>query len=120
MPDSTNPTVYSTNLGRICPKCQNPIKNCVCKTSAKIIINNKDGIVRLSLERKGRGGKVVTIISGLPTPPQQIKLITKEIKQKCGTGGSSKDGIIEIQGDVRQVVFDFLKEKGFKIKIAGG
>ncbi len=120
MKDNPNPTVYSTSQGRICPVCHNPIDKCKCKSISSNINVNKDGITRLSLDRKGRGGRVVTLISGLPLQLDQLRTLTKEIKQKCGTGGSIKNGKIEIQGDVRNEVFNLLIDKGLKVKIAGG
>ncbi len=115
-----NPTVYSSEHGRICPGCQLPLKNCNCKKSAQTISISTGKNIRLWLDRKDRGGKVVTRIEGLSLPPDRLKTLAKEIKQKCGTGGAVKEGVIEIQGDVRDVVLVLLLAKGMKAKKAGG
>ncbi len=115
-----NPTVYSSESGRICPNCQQPLKKCNCKKSAKPDSQSTGKNVRLWLDRKGRGGKVVTRIEGLSLSAEQLKILTKDIKQKCGTGGAVKEGVIEIQGDVRDEVLVLLLAKGMKAKKAGG
>jgi translation initiation factor 1 len=79
-----------------------------------------DGIVRIQRETKGRKGKGVTLISGVLLAPAELKKLAKELKQKCGVGGAVKDGVIEIQGDVRDQLFDEMKQRGFKVKKAGG
>ncbi len=119
--DNHNPTVFSTEFGRMCPNCGNPLKNCVCKKAE----NNPprkhvDGIVRLFIDRKGRGGKSVTIIDGLPFSLDQLKELTKSIKRQCGTGGAIKEGKIEIQGDVRDLILPMLQKMGLIVKKAGG
>lgn len=116
-----NPTVYSTEFGRVCPDCKQPIKNCVCKK--KTGQKNKpvsDGTVRLRIDRKKRAGKSVTIIDGIQGNNVDLKALTKEIKKQCGTGGAVKDGVIEIQGDVRDFLLTYLQHKGFNVKKAGG
>ncbi len=111
-------TVYSTETGRICPNCGQPVDHCRCaKKSARPA---GDGIVRVSLEKKGRKGKGVTLISGLPGSDEQIKVLAAEMKRRCGTGGTVKDGVIEIQGDQRDLLVSLLKEKGLQVKKAGG
>lgn len=114
-----NPTVFSTDQGRVCPNCGNPVSYCTCKTS-KNLTGSKDGFVRLKLERKGRGGKTVTIIEGIAGSEQFLKELATELKRSCGVGGSVKNGLIEIQGDVRDSVKDKLESKGLKVKKAGG
>lgn len=79
-----------------------------------------DGIIRLRIDRKGRGGKYVTIIEGMVGNEQQLKELAKELKKTCGAGGAVKNGLIEIQGDVRDLLQDKLEQKGFKVKKAGG
>ena len=76
--------------------------------------------MRLQRESKGRGGKGVTLITGLPLNSDELKKLAKELKQLCGTGGTVKDGVIEIQGEQREKLKPFLEKKGFKVKIAGG
>lgn len=79
-----------------------------------------DGTVRIRRETKGRKGKGVITISGLPLQEAELKALAKELKQKCGTGGSVKEGVIEIQGDQREVVKAELERKGYRVKLAGG
>lgn len=79
-----------------------------------------DGIVRIARSTKGRKGKGVTIITGVPLTGEPLKKLAKDLKQKCGTGGTVKDGVIEIQGDHRDNLLDVLKTKGWQVKKAGG
>jgi len=111
--------VYSSESGRICPKCSKPIRGCVCRKQAPTA-KVGDGVVRVGRETKGRKGKGVTLISGIPLPPEELKKLAKELKQKCGTGGTLKDNVIEIQGDHRDVLIDLLKVKGWAVKRSGG
>ena len=76
--------------------------------------------MRVGRETKGRKGKGVTLISGVPLPPVELKKLAKELKQKCGTGGTLKDGVIEIQGDHRDALIALLKAKGWPVKRSGG
>lgn len=115
-----NRTVYSTEIGRVCPDCGKPMENCMCK---KKIINSpikRDGVIRLRLERKGRGGKTVTLVEGLSLREDLLKDLARELKRNCGVGGAVKNGIIEIQGDVRDPALTLLKKKGYNVKKAGG
>lgn len=119
--DNHNPTVFSTEFGRMCPKCGKPLKNCVCKkVENDFPKKNADRIVRLFVDRKGRGGKTVTIIDGLPYSSDQLKDLAKSIKRQCGTGGAIKEGKIEIQGDVRDLILPMLQKLGLVVKKAGG
>ena len=79
-----------------------------------------DGVVRVGRETKGRKGAGVTVITGIPTHPEGLKQIAKELKQKCGSGGTVKNGVIEIQGDQRDVLVKELTERGYTVKRAGG
>jgi translation initiation factor 1 len=79
-----------------------------------------DGVVRVGRETKGRKGKGMSLISGVPLPPEELKKLAKELKQKCGTGGTVKDGVIEIQGDHRDTLIDLLKARGWTVKRSGG
>jgi translation initiation factor 1 len=76
--------------------------------------------VRVSRETKGRKGKGVTLISGIPLAEKELKAYTKELKVKCGTGGTLKDGIVEIQGDQRDILLLLLMQKGWVVKRSGG
>ena len=79
-----------------------------------------DGIVRIQRETKGRKGKGVTLLIGILLAPAELKKLAKELKQKCGVGGAVKEGVIEIQGDVRDQLFEEMKQRGFKVKKSGG
>lgn len=116
MKDST--LVYSTESGTTCPKCNKPLKKCVCKQ--KKIQPKRDGIVRVSRETKGRKGKGVTIITGLPLTLDQIADVAKQLKQKCGSGGTVKEAVIEIQGEHRDTIVEELSRQGFTVKRSGG
>ena len=116
--NNTNRTVYSTSDGRICPQCGKPVSACVCqKDKGK---PSGDGIVRIRLEKKGRKGKSVTLVSGLPLNETQLKDLAGEMKKKCGSGGAVKEAVIELQGDHVSFALTYLKEKGFSPKKAGG
>ena len=114
--------VYSTETGRICPACQKPALKCSCKKKkSKTQINIKyDGIIRVQREAKGRKGKTVTTVSGFQIAADELKLLAAQLKRRCGTGGSVKDGMIIIQGDHRSTLIAELKNRGFKAKVAGG
>ena len=112
--------VFSTTHGKMCPKCSKPIASCICKANAAAQIAPNDGVVRVMRETKGRKGKGVSLITGLPLPPAELKKLAKELKQKCGTGGAIKNGVIEIQGDHRDTLITALKAKGYTTKKAGG
>jgi translation initiation factor 1 len=109
--------VYSTEEGKICPECDQPINDCTCDDE---MIPEGDGIVRLKRETKGRKGKGVTLVEGVLLTSGDLKKLAKELKNKCGTGGTVKDGIIEIQGDHRDLLLDVLTAKGYTVKKAGG
>jgi translation initiation factor 1 len=113
-----NRTVYSTETGRICPKCGHPIDRCTCKKNQPA--PKGDGIVRVRLESKGRKGKSVTTITGLLLDGEGLKKLAGELKTMCGAGGAVKDGVIEIQGDHTAAVMTELKKRGFTAKRAGG
>jgi len=110
--------VYSTEFGKICPGCNKPIVKCICRK--KQPISKSDGIVRLMRETKGRKGKGVTLITGVPLDNEGLKKFAKSLKKKCGSGGSLKNGVIEIQGDHRDVLEKELGRLGYKVKRAGG
>lgn len=110
--------VYSTDSGRLCPDCGQPAAQCQCKQQNDI--PQGDGIVRVSRETKGRKGKGVTLITGLPLTEKDLKALAKKLKAKCGTGGTVKDGVIEIQGDQRDVLVPELEKLNYTVKRAGG
>ena len=110
--------VYSTDRGRLCPQCLRATTECVCGKDRPAATG--DGIVRLRRETKGRGGKAVTLVDGLPLAGAELKTLAKALKQKCGVGGAIKDGIIEIQGDQRDSLQAELEKRGYTVKRAGG
>jgi translation initiation factor 1 len=113
-----NGLVYSSESGRACPHCDNPIANCVCQKNPRA--DRGDGIVRIRREVKGRRGKTVTAISGIPLPEDELRALAGDLKRSCGTGGSAKDGVIEIQGDHRDTLATLLRDRGYTVKLAGG
>jgi translation initiation factor 1 len=110
--------VYSTDAGRLCPQCHRPVADCVCGKDRPAAIG--DGIVRLRRETKGRGGKAVTVVEGVPLAGAELKALAKALKQRCGVGGSVKSHTIEIQGDQRELVKQALEARGFTVKLSGG
>lgn len=110
--------VYSTDAGRLCPQCHRPVADCACGKARPAEVG--DGIVRLHRESKGRGGKIVTIIRGVPLAEKEMRELTRALKQKCGVGGALKDEHIEIQGDQRETLKTELEKRGFAVKLAGG
>lgn len=106
--------VYSSQYGRICPSCNKPVKKCICKKKKEIKAD--DGIVRIRRETKGRKGAGVTVITGIQKEETDLKKLAKKWKQKCGSGGTVKKGIIEIQGDHIDVLGEELKKDGFVVK----
>ena len=114
--------VYSTEFGQICPECQKPVSECICKKikpEAKLE-TKQDGVIRIRREVKGRKGKTVTVIYGFQFDQSNLKTLAKQLKQLCGTGGSVKDDIIIIQADHRDNLTKLLKTQGHKIKLSGG
>jgi translation initiation factor 1 len=109
--------VYSSEGGRTCPECQCTLANCRCRTSAPV---KSGGPVRVSRETKGRKGKGVTVVTGLGLGPEELSDLGKKLKQKCGAGGTVKDGLIEIQGDHRDTVVSTLIAWGYQAKRSGG
>ncbi|MEP0356375.1 MAG: stress response translation initiation inhibitor YciH [Paraglaciecola sp.] len=105
---NNNSLVYSTETGRISPQHTKEPKV------------NTDGVVRIRRETKGRKGKGVTTISGLPLPQEEIKAMCTKLKKMCGTGGAVKEGVIEIQGDNRDKIKATLEQLGHNVKLAGG
>ena len=110
--------VYSTDKGRLCPNCSQPKSTCRCKQQCTV--PNGDGIVRLQRQTNGRAGKAVVVISGLDLAPDALIALAKDLKQRCGCGGSVKDHAIEIQGDHRELLKAMLEELGYKVKLSGG
>jgi translation initiation factor 1 len=99
------------------PDCSKPVDACICKQT---VIPAGDGIARVRRESKGRGGKTVTTITGVPLAEDALKDLATTLKKRCGTGGALKDGIIEIQGDHVELLLGELIKLGFKAKKSGG
>ena len=113
--------VYSTEAGRMCPVCRQPIAQCQCRKAAVASAAATDGVVRLFFETKGRGGKGVTVVRGLGLADPELTAIGKKLKAACGVGGTAKDGVVELQGDHRDRVMVLLPTLGFRnVKKAGG
>lgn len=111
-------TVYSTKLGRHCTLCGRAASACICRASPRA--PRGDGIVRVRREVGGRRGKTVTTISGVPSDDDRLRELAADLKRLCGSGGSVKEGTIEIQGDHCTVVIAELTKRGFTVKRAGG
>ena len=110
--------VYSTDGGTMCPACRQPKAQCVCKKA--LAVPAGDGIVRVSRETGGRGGKTVTVVRGLVLDDAALTQLAKQLKAVCGAGGTAKDGVIEVQGDHCERVIEALKKQGRVVKRAGG
>lgn len=110
--------VYSTGPGRMCPRCSLPVDRCSCKRDSPAA--SGDGIVRIGRETKGRKGKGVTVVSGIALPASELEGLATRLKKRCGSGGTVRAGIIEIQGDHRDLLVAELGRLGFKVKRSGG
>jgi translation initiation factor 1 len=110
--------VYSTETGRMCPVCGEAASACVCARKQSLV--RGDGVVRVSRSTKGRKGKGVTLITGLPLDQESLKSLAREIKARCGSGGTVKGGTIEIQGDHRETLLEVLRGLGYSAKRSGG
>jgi translation initiation factor 1 len=117
-PRSPGGLVYSTDGGRMCPACWRPAAQCACKTASKPAPG--DGIVRVSRETKGRGGKAVTLVRGVPLDAEALARLGKTLRGACGAGGTVKDGVLEVQGDHVERVMALLQPYGWTVKRAGG
>jgi translation initiation factor 1 len=112
--------VYRTGAGRICPGCRRPIAQCACKTAKGQALRTDAGTVRVSRQTQSRAGKAVTVITGLPLAAAELTLLASELKRRCGSGGTVKDGAIEIQGEHRDTLVAELVRRGFAAKRSGG
>jgi len=107
----------------MCAHCGLPSKRCVCRKNPRKTqpdLASGDGIVRVRREKKGRKGKTVTTLTGISLPEADLKVLAKELKRRCGGGGSVKDGVVEIQGDHCDVLIEELERRDFKVKRTGG
>ena len=109
--------VYSTDTAGKCTVCGWPQRDCRCSTerAAKDPVPNRI-VAKLRMEKKGRGGKTVTVVYGLPQNPEFLRDLAQELKRSCGTGGAVVDGGVELQGDLRDRVRDALMNRGYVVK----
>ena len=110
--------VYSSEHGKMCPACGRAVAGCVCREVKSAV--QGDGIVRVGRSTKGRKGKCVTVITGVALEAEGLKKLARQLKQKCGAGGTAKAGVIEIQGDHRDILIEELKKQGYTVKRSGG
>ncbi len=110
--------VYSTEHGRMCPGCGKPVAACSCRRGNAA--RPGDGVVRVGRETQGRKGKGVTVVTGLPLAEEALQKLAGELKRSCGSGGTCKDGVIEIQGEHRDKLVEVLTARGFTVKRSGG
>jgi translation initiation factor 1 len=111
--------VYSTESGRMCPACRQPLAQCQCKAQARACAVG-DGQVRVSRQTKGRGGKSVTVVTGVALDAMALAALGKQLRTRCGSGGTVKDGVIELQGDHCDLVMEALQALGHRARRAGG
>src|SRR5205823_108970 len=110
---------YSTEIGRVCPGCGWPAWDCKCSTRAvgeSVPARPGKIVAKLRLEKKGRGGKTVTVVAGLPRHATFLRELCQELKRACGTGGAVSEDTIELQGDLRERVREHLLKKAFVVK----
>lgn len=110
--------VYSTDSGRMCPGCRQSALACTCGQAAPPAAG--DGVLRISREKAGRGGKTVTVVRGALLDAAGLAALAKRLKAACWSGGTAKDGVIEIQGDHVDRLLVWLQQDGFGVKRAGG
>jgi translation initiation factor 1 len=110
--------VYSTGIGSLCPNCRRAVRECVCPkgTPGAAVVR----AVRVGRETQGRAGKGVTTVTGLPLPPAEIEALARKLKKRCGSGGTVREGVIEIQGDHRDAIVAELVKSGWPAKKSGG
>ena len=111
--------VYSTETGRVCPACSQPVAACCCKAASKARPLG-DGNIKVSRESKGRGGKTVTLVKGMPLDTDALAALGKQLRSAWGSGGTVKEGVIEIQGDHCDKVMAALQKQGYQPKRVGG
>ena len=112
--------VYRSDIGRLCPGCRRPIAQCACKDQRGKPARPGTGVVRVSRATQGRGGKAVSVITGLPLDAAALAELARELKQRCGSGGAVREGAIEIQGEHRDRLVAELAQRGYAARRAGG
>ena len=123
MTDRKRSLVYSSGPGSSgnverCPKCGWPADRCACSKAAPAAKNAQR--VRVSRTSSGRAGKTVTLVAGLEESADALEAIAKELKARCGAGGTVKNGVVEIQGDHLETVLSVLSSEGYRPKKSGG
>ncbi len=108
--------VYDSNHGRMCPRCRKAMAQCRC--AAQVAVPAGDGVVRV--RREVRNGKTITVVLGVLLREPALLDLGRQLRQQCGTGGTVKDGAIELQGDHRDKVVELLTARGYVVKRAGG
>lgn len=109
--------VFSTDGGECCPRCELPFIVCDCPEEETATVAGKNVVV--ARETKGRKGKGVTVVKGVGGKESELKALCKELKKRCGSGGTVKDGVIEIQGEHRDVLVEEMRKRGFAVKRSG-
>lgn len=115
--------VYSSAQGRMCPRCGRPMAGCACKAARPLSAPSAGGgavVVRVGRETRGRKGKGVTVVTGVPLAGDALDELASRLKRLCGSGGTVKDGVIEIQGDHRDLLVAELAKHGWTVKRSGG
>ena len=116
-PKSNARIVYSTATGGTCPGCGWPQRDCKCSSQRAANAAVPDRIVaKLRMEKKGRGGKTVTVIYGLPNNADFLKTLCSDLKKSCGCGGATTEDGVELQGELRNRVRPLLEKRGFIVK----
>jgi translation initiation factor 1 len=112
--------VYRSDVGRICPGCRRPLAQCACKDSRGKPARPGTGSVRVARATQGRGGKLVSVITGLPLGDADLAALAAELKKRCGSGGTVRAGAIEIQGEHRDTLVAELVQRGYAARRSGG
>jgi translation initiation factor 1 len=116
--------VFTTGQGRLCPECARPLADCRCRrskpTQATTPRPGADNVVRVGRETKGRKGKGVTVVTGLPLAATALDELATRLKKRCGSGGTAHAGVIEVQGDHRDALVTELTKLGYTVKRSGG
>jgi len=110
--------VYSSQHGRMCGACGRPAAQCACRKGKAV--PSGAGVVRVGRETKGRKGKGVTVVTGVPLTGDALDALGSQLKRLCGSGGTVRDGVIEIQGDHRDLLVAELAKHGWTVKRSGG
>lgn len=111
--------MYSTDQGRTCPECRSPVSKCGCRKRGRSEPYG-DGIVRVGRQTKGRKGKGVTVVTGIPLGDAELRRLAGELKRKCGSGGTVRGDTIEIQGEHRNTLVEELTRRGYTVRRSGG